>query len=240
MTNILCLIPAKACSTRLARKNLLPLNGEPLVARVVRKAIISDIFDTICVSTEDEEVASVAASNGADVPFLRPAELSRDPATIVDVMLHALEFYRDRGKQFDRLCVLLPTSPFLTVENILEANQRFSSDVERAVMSVCETEYPPFNAWLVEETPTGAALSTCFPDSPYRYTKSTECPRTYRSNGAILIVGCKQLQETGTYRTEPIQPYIMSLENSLDIDTHFDYSFAKFLAETKSSETKSK
>ena len=173
MSKALCLIPAKGCSTRLARKNLLPLDGEPLIVSAIKKTFAANIFDTICVSTEDEEIASIAHKVGAEVPFLRPEKLSRDPATIVDVMLHALGFYRRYGTEFDKVCVILPTTPFVQKEDIQQANKLFDSRPHMALLSVCEAEFPPFNAWLIEEKQHHSLLEPCFPDSSYRYTKST-------------------------------------------------------------------
>jgi CMP-N-acetylneuraminic acid synthetase len=230
MQKAICLIPAKGFSTRLIRKNLLPINGTPMVVLAIEKALEATIFDTVCVSTEDEEIASLAIKNDADVPFMRPIKLSKDPATIVDVMRHALEYYKTQGMEFGKICVLLPTAPFVTVDDIVTANRLFDSYSKNALLSVCPTEYPPFNAWLINETEENRVLDPCFPDSAYKYTKSTECPRTYRSNGAILIVRTDQLLNEGTYRNKPIQPYIMPVERSVDIDTQFDYEFSKFLA----------
>jgi len=227
MHKSICLIPAKGCSTRLPRKNLLPLEGMPLVSKTIEKAIYSELFDVVCVSTEDEEIASVASSCGADVPFIRPMYLSRDPSTIIDVMLHALSQYNDKGIKFDKICVLLPTSPFVTINDIILANEQFDENPSNALISVCATNFPPYNAWELDDD---CMLRSCFPDSPFRFTKATECPKTYRSNGAILIANVEILQKERSYRTRPLRPYVMPTERSIDIDTSMDYEFAKFLS----------
>lgn len=233
MTKSLCLIPAKGCSTRLPRKNMLPLNGRPMVVNTIRKVLASAIFNEICVSTEDDEIASVSRKNHASVPFIRPASLSRDPSTVIDVILHALEYYQSTGIEFDKVCVILPTAPFISSEDIINANQLFDAHEENTLMSVTTTEFPPFNAWVIVDENDKRLLAPCFPDSPYKYTKSTECPKTYRSNGAILILNTKNILEKRTYRSQPIIPYIMPIERSLDIDTQFEYEFAKYLTETE-------
>jgi CMP-N,N'-diacetyllegionaminic acid synthase len=227
MSKSICLIPAKGCSTRLPRKNLLPLNGVPLVALAIEKARNSELFDIVCVSTEDDEIANVARGSGAEVPFVRPIHLSRDPSTLIDVMLHALDHYSDVGVNFDKICVILPTSPFVTIDDVTQANKIFDEIHCDALMSVCATEFPPYNAWQLDET---CMLLPCFPDSPFKFTKATECPRTYRSNGAILIVNVAFLRKERTYRSNALQSYVMPIERSLDIDTSLDYEFAKFLA----------
>lgn len=229
LSRSLCLIPAKGCSIRLPRKNLLPLNGEPLLSRAIEKAKSCEIFDEICVSTEDEEIAELARKCGASVPFIRPERLSRDPSTITDVMLHALEFYESKSDVFDTIFVMLPTSPFVDVTDIDTAMCQFKKLSKGVVMSVSTTEFPPFNAYLISSEG-GRFLTPCFPDSPYKYVKSTECPKTYRSNGALLIIDVKQLLEKRSYREMSMSPYVMPLERSLDIDTKFDYEFAVYRA----------
>jgi len=230
----ICLIPAKGASTRLPRKNVLPLNGRPMIAYAIKKAINSNIFHTICVSTEDEEIASVSRDYGAEVPFIRPTNLSKDPATIVDVMLHALDFYNKNDVHYHDMTVLLPTAPFVSVSDILEAHKVFDRSSGHALMSVTRTEYPPYNTWLISgsDTDEDNYLMPCFPESPYKHTKSTECPDTYRSNGAILIVETDDFQKMRGYQGGRITPYIMPPEKSLDIDTRYEYMFAKYLMES--------
>lgn len=231
MTDILCLIPAKGCSTRLPRKNMLPLGGEPLISRTIKKALESKLFKQVCVSTEDHEIAEVAEKKGAAVPFIRPEALSHDPATIVDVVLHAIEYYQGKGEYFDQVCVLLPTAPFVTVSDINDALEMFKEEGGRALLSVTATEFPPYNAWLLDSEEN--KLTPCFPDSLYRTTKSTECPKTYRSNGAVLIVDAKAIQKNKGYQSEEIIPFVMPPIRSLDIDTELEYQFAVFLYESR-------
>lgn len=229
--NTLCLIPAKGGSTRLARKNLLPLGGRPLIAHAIEKARSAGCFAAICVSTEDSEIAAVARRYGAETPFVRPDTLARDPATIVDVMLHALEQYRGLGTEFEQICVLLPTTPFVTLDDIRAAMALFADCKKSVLLGVTQTEFPPFNAWLVNAGGDHPVLEPCFPDSPYKYTKSTECPQTYRSNGAVLIVSTKGFVQNRGYRGMEIVPYIMPTLRSIDIDTRDEYLYAQYLYE---------
>lgn len=234
MRDTLCLIPAKGCSTRLPKKNLLPLGGEPLIARIIYKAKTANVFAHICVSTESDEIATVAKASGGDVPFLRPENLSHDPSTIVDVALHALAFYESEKKvRFKQVCVLLPTTPFVEVDDIKMALELYMTSDEKTLLSVSRTEFPPFNAWVVESRENENVLAPCFPDSPFRHTKSTECPVTYRSNGAVLIVDVENLKRNKSYHSSAIIPYEMPASKSLDIDTEADYQYAKFLYESE-------
>jgi len=228
----LCIIPAKGCSTRLPRKNMLLLNGHPLIAHSVRKAIKSALFDVVCVSTEDAEIAETARRYGAEVPFMRPDELSRDPATIIDVVKHAVGHFTEDEFSFDDIIVLLPTAPFVTVDDLRRAKEKFVESGAESLLSVTMTESPPFNAWLVDGEADGERLVPCFPDSPYKFVKSTECPKTYRSNGAVLILSGAQLAAKKDYRSMSAVPYIMPPERSIDIDTQFEFSLAQQLIES--------
>jgi CMP-N-acetylneuraminic acid synthetase len=226
----LCLIPAKGASTRLPNKNILPFNGHPLVAHVIKKAFASNLFTKVCVSTESTSVADIAQQYGAEVPFIRPSSLSVDPATIVDVMLHALEYFKDRGDSFDSLWVLLPTAPFLLVSDLLQVQRQLAANPSDVLMSVTKTDFPPYNSWLINHQ---GFLQPCFPESPYAATKSTECPHAFRSNGAILVVKTDCFVRQKGYRSMPIASYVMPVERSIDIDTHFEYQLATLIAQAK-------
>lgn len=227
---MLCIIPAKGCSTRLPRKNLLPLGDKSLLAHTIEKAQSISDFETIFVSSEDTEIVNLAIDLGLSIPFSRPESLAHDPATIVDVVLHTLEQFEQQGRKYETVCVLLPTAPFVTASDINDAINVFRENNAKALLSVTETEFPPYNAWIVGQK--DGWLRACFPDSPYRATKSTECPQTYRSNGAILILDTAMLKEKQGYQGEKIMPFIMPQIRSLDIDTEFEYRFAQFLYET--------
>ncbi len=207
----------------------MPLGGHPLVAHSIRKAIVADAFETVCVSTEDAELAEVARKYGAEVPFLRPENLSRDPATIVDVVLHSLDHYATQGKVFERLCILLPTTPFVLLEDIRQALRAFGASDAEALLSVTPTEFPPFNAWLIKEDGDQGRLEPCFAESPYKHVKSTECPVAYRSNGAIIVANVAALREHRTYYRSPPLPFVMPNERSIDIDTQHEFLMAKLL-----------
>jgi N-acylneuraminate cytidylyltransferase/CMP-N,N'-diacetyllegionaminic acid synthase len=203
-----------------------------MIAYSIKKAIKSNIFQTICVSTEDEEIAQISQEYGAEVPFIRPEVLSRDPATIIDVMLHALDFYHENGEYFNDMTVLLPTAPFVSVSDIHDAHKIFKHSSADALMSVTKTEFPPYNEWLIANSDSEDYLMPCFPNSPYKHTKSTECPITYRSNGAILIVEMGNFKKHRGYQGSKIVPFIMPPNRSLDIDTRHEYMFAKYLMES--------
>jgi len=115
---ILALIPARGGSKGLPGKNIKPLLGKPLIAWTIEQAKASKYVDRVVVSTDDDEIAEVAIRYGAEVPFLRPKELARDDSPTIDAILHALDFFSDKGERFDLLALLEPTSPLRDSEDI--------------------------------------------------------------------------------------------------------------------------
>lgn len=114
----ICLIPARGGSKRIPRKNIRLFNGKPMIAWSVEAALDTGVFDRIIVSTDDHEIADTASWLGAEVPFSRPAKLSDDHATTIDVVQHALEWLDQRGEAPERLCCLYATAPFVDAEDI--------------------------------------------------------------------------------------------------------------------------
>ena len=115
MKNI-AIIPARGGSKRIPRKNIKPFMGKPIIAYSIEAALQSGLFDEVMVSTDDEEVAEIACGYGAKVPFMRSAETSNDYAGTADVILEVLEMYKERGREFDTVCCIYSTAPFVTPE----------------------------------------------------------------------------------------------------------------------------
>lgn len=114
----LAVIPARGGSKRIPRKNIKPFCGKPMIAWSIEAALASGCFDAVIVSTDDTEIAEVARHYGADVPFMRPAELSDDYAGTVPVIRHATEWFIANGQAPDQVCCIYATAPFVTGEDI--------------------------------------------------------------------------------------------------------------------------
>lgn len=114
----LAVIPARGGSKRIPRKNIKPFCGKPMIAWSIEAALASGCFDAVIVSTDDAEIAEVARHYGADVPFMRPAELSDDYAGTVPVIRHATEWFIANGQAPDQVCCIYATAPFVTGEDI--------------------------------------------------------------------------------------------------------------------------
>lgn len=220
--SVLGLIPAKGGSTRLRRKNVLPLGGKPLLAWAGDAARDSGVLDRVVVSTEDEEIAAVARSLGLDTPFLRPEHLARDPAGVVDVALHALQVLREQGQEYRTLVIMLPTCPFRSAEDIRSAVALFRERQASFLMSVSRYEHTPFAAMSLDQAD---ELHPYFPE--YIGRKSQQMPAAFRANGAIHVLDVTAFERARSYYAEPLVGYEMPWERSIDIDTEHDLRFAQ-------------
>ena len=229
---VLGLIPAKLGSLRLPGKNIRELAGEPLLGWSVRAARESGVIDRIVVSTEEEEVAEIARDCGAEVPFMRPPELARDPAGVVQVGLHALKTLREQGAEFRTLIILLPTCPFRSAADVCDAFELFRRRDGRFLMSVSEYPHPPFSAMGLDGDD---LLSPFFPE--YIGKKSQELPSAWRPNGAVHVLDVESFEATESYYSEPLLGYPMPRERSVDIDTEEDWQEAVQMLERRGDAT---
>jgi CMP-N-acetylneuraminic acid synthetase len=225
------LIPAKAGSTRLPRKNLLPVGGRSLVEWAVRAARESGLCDRVFVSTEDAAVRAEAERLGLDTPFLRPPELARDPAGVVEVALHALDEWGRRGEPFDTLIILLPTCPFRTAEDIRAAMDIYRRSGTGFLMSVSRPAQSPLTAQVLCD----GLLSPLHPEWLFRTgaKAGADLPVMVNANGAVTILDVARFRRVREYYVYPLAAYEMPRERSVDIDTEEDLRYARFLARTR-------
>jgi len=225
----LALIPAKAGSVRLPRKNIRKFLGVSLLGRAIKRAQNLSFIDRICVSTEDEEVAKQARNFNVDIPFIRPEVLAKDPAGVVEVALHALEWFELHGEAFDTLIILLPTSPFCKSSDIEGAVDVYLKTGAKFLMSVSREVHSPFSSLILDD----GWLSPLHPE----YLNQTGSrsnrlvPLLARCNGAITICNVEEFKKTKNYYSYPLAAYEMPLDRSIDIDTELEFQFAEFLAE---------
>ena len=218
---ILGLVPAKAASTRLTRKNIRALGGKPLLGWAAEAARDAGRFDRLVVSTEDDEVAAVARRHGLEAPFMRPPELAVDPVEVDGVALHAVEALADRGERFDVLAIMLPTCPFRSADDIAAALDLFLVRDEPNLMSVAPFTHTPFAALRVDRS---GRVTPVFPDL-FGQSARTH-PAAYRPNGAIHVLDVSWFERSRSYTAGPMIGYVMPRDRSVDIDTEEDFRLA--------------
>ena len=223
----LAIIPARKGSKRVPMKNIIPLAGRPLIEWTIEAGKRSTYIDVLCVSTDDIEIAKLSSDLGAQVPFIRPADLSSDSASTFSVVKHCINHYINNEKmEFDYVVLLQPTSPLrnsLDIDTSIELLMDKDAD---AIISVCEAEHSPL--WC-NTLPDDMSLYN-FISEVILSKRTQELQIYYRLNGAIYISNViKLLEEERFLLKNNSFAYIMPLERSIDIDNKIDFIFAESL-----------
>lgn len=221
--DFLFLIPARGGSKGIPKKNIKILNGKPLIYYTLDA--IKDIAptDNICVSSDDKEIIQKVEEYGVKVPFIRPSEFATDTSTSIDVIDHALNFYKKNGRQFKGLVLLQPTSPFRKKTHLVEALKLFSEDID-LVVSVKITSANPYYVLFEENSDGFLELS-----KKSQFTRRQDCPLVYERNGAIYIYNLKTSNQADLRQIK----YVMDESSSVDIDNEFDWLLAEFILSRK-------
>lgn len=218
------IIPARSGSKGLPHKNIKLLKGKPLMAYSIEAAKNSGIFDEVMVSTDSLEYAKIAEKYGAVVPFMRSMENASDSASSWDTVEEALSEYEKKGKYFDDFCLLQPTSPLRTAEDIQKAYSIFNEKKAIAVVSVCECEHSPLWCNTLNDNMELEGFI-----APQNYLQRQKLKKFYRINGAIYIVSRKEFQKNRFIYREGSFAYIMTQDRSIDIDSNIDFKIAETL-----------
>ncbi|HTL80350.1 MAG TPA: acylneuraminate cytidylyltransferase family protein [Bacteroidia bacterium] len=221
----LCIIPARGGSKRIPRKNILPLNGRPLISYSIRAAIDSGMFDDVIVSTEDGVIKEIALSEGAQVDD-RPAHMAGDTVTKVQVVKEFLE--RVNGiEKYSSVTALLPTCPFRTAEHLKEAFSIFRAHPELPfLIGVTEYEFP---IQLALSPMDEEKMEVTF-ENGYKVTRSQDIGKRYHPNGAMYIATVKAFLDKGTFFNDKMLTYKMSAIRSYDIDYPYQFEIAEIIA----------
>lgn len=217
INDTLFIIPARGGSKGLPRKNILPIHGKPMICYTIDAARSVTNDENICVSTDDLEIKKVVEDYGLKVPFLRPAVLATDTAGTREVLIHAVDFYKNTlNRQFSKLCLLQPTSPLRTSQHIIEAHLLWADDLDM-VVSVKESKANPyFN--LFEEQENGFLKKS----KEGSFTRRQDAPKVWEYNGAIYFISIKTLETKEIFEFENVLKYEMEEGVSCDIDTKYD------------------
>lgn len=222
---MLAVIPARGNSKGVPYKNIKNLAGKPLIAYTIEAAIESNIFEKVIVSTDNHEIANISSYYGAEVPFLRPSELSGDLISSDDAIIHALSYYQNQGIQYEEVCKLQPTSPLRNSQHLKEAYSLFHKKEANFLVSVCECEHSPLWSGKIEED---LRLDNFISDKLKRSCRQY-LPKYYRLNGAIFMGRVEFFLENKSFLGENSIAYIMQQKDSVDIDSELDFIIARTL-----------
>lgn len=222
---MLAIIPARGGSKGVPGKNIKELAGKPMIAYTIEAAIKSRIFEKIIVSTDSKEIAKAATDFGAEVPFMRPEAIAGDLVSSDDVILHALDFYKNQGTVYDEVCKLQPTSPLRNAEHIKKAYQLFKEKEADFLVSVCECEHSPLWAGQI-----GLDLRLdYFISEEVKRACRQDMPTYYRLNGAIYIARTESFYQNKNFLGKNSIAYIMGQTESVDIDSYLDFELAELI-----------
>ena len=226
MKNI-AVIPARSGSKGLPDKNIREINGKPLLAYTVEAALNSNCFDTVHVSTDSEKYAAIARKYGADVPFLRSAELASDTANTWDAVREVLRRYAEIGKTFETVMLMQPTTPLRTGEDVQAAYKLMNEKKAKSVIAVCEVDHSPLWCDMIPED----GNMKGFGRKDLAWVTRQELKPFYRVNGAIYlltvsdnsIAGDDDIYENDCYAL------FMDRKKSIDVDCEDDLDLVEFM-----------
>lgn len=224
MTRALAIVPARAGSKRIPGKNVREFLGKPLIHWSIEVARALPRFDVVMVSTDSEDIARVSRQAGADVPWLRPAELASDAASTVDVVHNVLDRYAREGQRFDYVAVLQPTTPIRLAERWQEAFRHLDNGAPAAI-GVTAAAVHPYWSYKLEE---GGVLSPFFPEGIKM--RSQLLPPACTVNGSLYLTRCDELKAQGMLAPPGVRGVLCSQDiEAIDIDTQDDWAEAEKL-----------
>jgi CMP-N-acetylneuraminic acid synthetase len=224
---VLGLIPARGGSKGVPRKNLHLLLGKPLLWYTARAAQASIALSQTVLSTDDEEIAAVGREYGLHVPFLRPAELAQDATPTLPVLQHAVRWLEDRGERFDAVCLLQPTAPLRTAQDIDECVAQFAqtnADCLVTMLPVPE-KYNPH--WVYFADDAGKLRLSTGEATPI--PRRQQLPPAYHREGSIYITRRDVLMEQNSLYGTHVVGHLMDPSRSVNIDHWHDFERAEQL-----------
>lgn len=221
---ILFIIPARGGSKGIPGKNIKPMGGIPLINRSIDIARKFAEDKDICVTTDSDEIIKVVEQHGMKVPFKRPDYLATDTASSHDVLIQALDFYREKGIEYDWLVLLQPTTPFRKEEDLRKMLEMMNDDLDM-VVSVKEAETNPYyNCYAVNEQ---GYLQKFLKSNLSGYGRQQAKPAIYEKNGSVYVIKISSLRKQKINDFEKVHFYEMNKVYSIDLDEPLDWIFAE-------------
>lgn len=220
----LCIIPARGGSKRIPRKNIKPFNGKPMIAWSIEAARASGLFDQVLVSTDDEEIATTAASHGAEIPFMRPPELADDQAGTGVVVTHAIRWHQANRGPASLVCCLYATAPFVRPDDLIAANRMREEAGAAFVFSAATFGFPILRAIGYDEA---GRLGPLFPEHIGK--RSQDLPEAYHDAGQFYLGSAQDWLDNLPMFGPRSRLFVLPRHRVQDIDTPEDWTRAEWL-----------
>lgn len=217
----IAIITARGGSKRIPGKNIRDFCGKPILAYSIEAALASGIFEEIMVSTDSGKIAAVAKKYGAEVPFLRSEQTSNDWATTADVLLEVIENYRAQNREFDRICCIYPTAPFLTGERLRRADEALNGAGADSLLPVVRFSFPPQRGLVIRQ----GRAEYRYPE--FQNTRSQDLEAMYHDCGQFYFCRTEAFLKYRTMVTPDTVPFEMPEEEVQDIDNLSDWEMAE-------------
>ncbi len=221
--SVLAIIPARGGSKGLPRKNIRIAAGKPLIAWSILEAQKSKYIDRLILSSEDEEIISIARQWKCDVPFIRPAELATDHISGIEPVLHAIGSLEEK---YDYVVLLQPTSPLRIAEDIDGCIQRCVLKDSPVCVTVTEPDKSPYWMFSIEDN---SERMVPFIKQKNIVLLRQNLKKLYALNGSVYVARIDWLLKIKKFITDETIAYVMPKERSIDIDTELDFTFCEFL-----------
>lgn len=215
----LAIIPARGGSKRIPRKNIKEFLGKPIIAYSIEVALKSELFDEVMVSTDDDEIASIAKKYGASIPFMRNADTANDFATTMEVLNEVIQEYSNRGQVYDNICCIYPTAPLIQPDDLRNGFTKLEAGEYDSVFPIVSFGYPVWRGFeLVEDK-----AKFIWPE--YINSRSQDLKLVYHDAGQWYWFVPSKI--TTTIFTDNASSIILSEERVQDIDTSSDWCLAE-------------
>lgn len=226
-------IPARSGSKRVPNKNVRLLSGHPMLAYTVRAAIDSGVFDAVICATDSEIYADVARHYGAEVPFLRSAEISGDKSPDIEWVVWMLNMLKQSGREFEIFSILRPTSPFRMPDTIQRAWKMFVEDsAADSLRAIEKCKQHPGKMWVIRGKRMLPVLPFVNGATPWHSSQYAALPEIYAQDASLEIAWSRVPLKSGSIAGEAIIPFISEGLEGFDINEPEDWWMAEGLLAT--------
>jgi CMP-N-acetylneuraminic acid synthetase len=227
---IVGLIPARTGSKRVPDKNIRPLAGHPVMAYTIAAALESDVFSDIIISTDYEQYAEIARHYGAEVPFLRPAEIAGDVSPDIEWLEYTLKRLQGTGREYDCFSILRPTSPFRLPKTIQRAWRAFlAEDGVDSLRAVEKCQQHPGKMWVVRGKRMTPLLPLSPPEQPWHSSQYQSLPEVYVQNASLEIAWTRVVLQERTIAGTVVMPFLTEKYEGFDVNNSYDWKLAEHL-----------